>query len=377
MCRTGSGDVCDPDETCTGTADQPCPPDVVQPASFVCNAGSGDLCDPDSLCPGVAAGTCAADVVAPAGTVCNPGSGDLCDPDETCSGNPDQACPSDTVASSSTVCRSAAGVCDAVENCTGVADQTCPADAKEPNTTPCRPSTGSCDAAENCTGSSNTCPADLNQPAGTSCSDGLFCNGSETCDSGGVCQPGTAPCAFVCSEGTDMCLTTACPTTPEPNCLTSAKKLLLVKNKMDNTKDKLIWKFIKGDATTLSDFANPQMTAAYALCIYGGTSGALVATASVQPSATLWSPIGTKGYKYKDQAGSQSGIQKIILKSGAAGKTKALVKGKGSLLPDPLDLGPLGTNVTVQLLNHESGVCLETIFTAPKKDDTSLYKSKQ
>jgi len=59
---------------------------VVAPSTTVCRTGSGDLCDPDETCRGVPGGACAADVVTPAGTLCNPGSGDLCDPDETCSG---------------------------------------------------------------------------------------------------------------------------------------------------------------------------------------------------------------------------------------------------------------------------------------------------
>jgi hypothetical protein len=267
-------------------------------------------------------------------------------------------------------------VCDAAENCTGTADQPCPADLKEPGGTPCRPATGVCDVAEDCDGASDACPADLFQPDGQSCSDGLFCNGDETCQTGS-CAAGTDPCTFVCSEGTDMCLTTACPNGPQAGCRTSTKKLLLVKNKMDSTKDKLIWKFIKGAATSTADFANPQSTAAYALCIYAGTADALVATLSVPPHNARWQPIGTKGFKYKDASGSASGVQKIILKGGAAGKTKALLKGKGLNLPDPLDSAALGTNVTAQLLNHETGICWETTFSAPKKDTQELYKAKQ
>ncbi len=38
------------------------------------------------------------------------------------------------------------------------------------------------------------------------CSDGLFCSGSETCDAFGVCQPGTEPCPpQLCDEESDTC----------------------------------------------------------------------------------------------------------------------------------------------------------------------------
>ncbi len=50
-------------------------------ASTLCRSGSGDLCDADEVCSG-ASGACPADVVAPIGTVCNAGTGDICDPDE-------------------------------------------------------------------------------------------------------------------------------------------------------------------------------------------------------------------------------------------------------------------------------------------------------
>src|SRR5438094_10544712 len=43
VCRTGSGDVCDPDETCTGSSST-CPADVVQPNTFTCRSAAGE-CD--------------------------------------------------------------------------------------------------------------------------------------------------------------------------------------------------------------------------------------------------------------------------------------------------------------------------------------------
>ncbi len=43
------------------------------------------------------------------------------------------------------------------------------------------------------------------------CSDGLYCNGEERCESG-VCEPGTSPCTGdeVCDEGNDRCTTVDC-----------------------------------------------------------------------------------------------------------------------------------------------------------------------
>ena len=94
LVRTGSGDVCDPNETCTGVAGQPCPTNVVNGSSTVCRVGSGDSCDQDERCPGVPGATCPSnDAPINAGVVCRTGSGDACDENERCTGTPGATCP--------------------------------------------------------------------------------------------------------------------------------------------------------------------------------------------------------------------------------------------------------------------------------------------
>ena len=78
------------------------------------------------------------------------------------------------------------------------------------------------------------------------------------------------------------------------------------------------------------------------------------------PPGSNWSPLGSKGYKYKDQTAAQDGITKIILKGGDAGKSKALVKGKGLNLPDfdsdlPIDEPAAGGAAPQQLERHLLG----------------------
>jgi hypothetical protein len=238
--------------------------------------------------------------------------------------------------------------------------------------------------AETCDGVAATCPPDVNKPDGTSCSDGLFCNGAETCQSG-ACTNGTPPCTGgqICSEGQDACLSSACPAGPSAvgsgpgQCRTAGKNLLLIKNKTDNSKDKLIWKFIKGAATTQVDLADPRTTADYALCIYAGTTNTLVATLNVPPDSSKWTTIGSKGFKFLDTTPyPDAGVQKMILKGGTAGKSKMLVKGRGTNLPDPIDSGSLPMPVTVQLFNYQTGVCFNGTFNSALKNTTTLFKAK-
>jgi len=102
--------------------------------------------------------------------------------------------------------------------------------------------------------------------------------------------------------------------------------------------------------------------------------------ARISSALTLrWSPISTKGYKYKDKTAVNDGITKVIVKGGAAGKSKALVKGKGANLPDfdsnlPIAMGDLP--LVVQLRNNASGVCLEGSFATPKKNQLDQFNAK-
>jgi hypothetical protein len=404
VCRAASpGQVCDQSEFCTGSGPD-CPPDAVKPNTAVCRAAAGacdlaDMCDGTSkFCPAdakstaqcrAAAGvcdvaencdgisnTCPANAFLSSSTPCRTSApGEVCDQTEFCTGS-GANCPTDGVKPNTTLCRASAGACDVSENCDG-SSKFCPADAK--STAQCRAAAGLCDVAESCDGSSNTCPADLSAPDGTGCSDGMFCNGMETCQSGS-CSPGTNPCgSLICDEPTDMCLTDSCPSAPLSTCRTAEKSLILIKDKSDDTKDKLVWKFIKGQSTTFAELSDPTTTADYTLCIYSGGAQTLAGTVNIPPSNMRWSVIGNnKGYKYFDSAAAFDGVQKALLKSSSSNKTKARIKGRGAALPEIL--GPTGLDmpVTAQLINHASSVCWQGSYTGTAKKNTAeQFKAKQ
>jgi hypothetical protein len=85
-CRPGSGDICDPDEVCTGVAGEACPDDVFKSSDYVCRAsGTGDLiCDPPENCPGIAGEMCPDDMLADEGTACGDDSDTACTDPDTC-----------------------------------------------------------------------------------------------------------------------------------------------------------------------------------------------------------------------------------------------------------------------------------------------------
>jgi len=71
-------------------------------------------------------------------------------------------------------------------------------------------------------------------------------------------------------------------------------------------------------------------------------------------------------------------VQKVSLKASDDNKTKALLKARGTELPDGI-LGAMGleTPVTAQLVNHSSGICWQGSYTTPKKNTDEQFKAKQ
>lgn len=166
--------------------------------------------------------------------------------------------------------------------------------------------------------------------------------------------------------------TPTCGAAPVAGCRTPAvgqKALLLLKDQADSTKDKLIWKWIKGSATSkVPDFGTPLTSTSYILCIYDSTP-ALISSAvapadelcNVASPTACWADKPT-GFKYKDVDLTPNGVQQILLKEGLAEKAKIIVKGKGANLVMPSM--PLSQPVTVQLRNS-TGVCWEAVYSAP------------
>jgi hypothetical protein len=193
-------------------------------------------------------------------------------------------------------------------------------------------------------------------------------------DQRGYLRPGIGH--TVCSIGSyeaDGVPPTGC-VGPATGCLTAAKSVVVIKKDAeDDTQDKLDWKWLKGTETSLQELGAPTGATSYTLCLYAGRASATVAL----PAGSNWQTAGSKGFKYKDKSGTPNGAQKALLKSGAAGKAKALVKGKGANLPDSL-VPPLSLPATVQLVNDTNSICFEAVYSAADviKNDAGQFKAK-
>jgi len=167
------------------------------------------------------------------------------------------------------------------------------------------------------------------------------------------------------------------PVAPQNGCRQAVKSSFRYRNSADDAKDKLTWKWRKGDATALLDFRDPTASSDYQLCVFAETAAAptLLLGAAVPANATSWRVLGDSSYKYADLAGAADGMKSILLRAGAGGTAKILLKGQGASLADPsLPLTLATTAVRVQLTNQSNGVCWESLFplSSITADDRSI-----
>ncbi|MBW1881324.1 MAG: hypothetical protein JRJ84_23460, partial [Deltaproteobacteria bacterium] len=196
-------DVCTGVETCDALLDcqagtpldpddgVPCTDDSCDPVTGVANVANDANCDDADVCNG--AETCDALLDCQAGTPLDPDDGvactdDSCDPVTGVANVPNDAFCDNGL------------FCDGAESCDLFAD--CQAGAA-----PCDDGVGC--TLDSCDEGSDSCSY---VPSDALCSNGLFCDGVETCDALADCQAGAAPCndgvgctLDNCDEGGDSC----------------------------------------------------------------------------------------------------------------------------------------------------------------------------
>jgi hypothetical protein len=138
-------------------------------------------------------------------------------------------------------------------------------------------------------------------------------------------------------------------------------------NSTEDRKDGFTWKWTVGSATDVAAFKTPTTNdPTYRLCIYDGSGSAQPLLEADVPSGDGWRAT-SSGFKYKGTFRTTlSGITRVQLKAGTAGKAKVLVKGVGPLLYLPAT-ETLAPDVIVQLL-IDDGVtteCFKTAFPGP------------
>jgi len=173
--------------------------------------------------------------------------------------------------------------------------------------------------------------------------------------------------------------TSACAPAPLGGCGQSARSTILLKDREPDSRDQLVWKWLKGAATTKAEFGDPLTADDYELCMYdanGLVSSSRVPAGGVCAKGKPCWKEQSKGYRYADKDRTPDGMDRLQLKEGVAGKAKVLVKGKGLRLDLPA-LATLAAPVTVQAINAASGRCWEAVYAPPfLRQDAEQFKAK-
>jgi CSLREA domain-containing protein len=184
-------------------------------------------------------------------------------------------------------------------------------------------------------------------------------SGTAACDKGAFEREGAADCPAAL-----------------PVCETATKSKLSVKDATpDAGKDQLNWKF-QGGSTTLTQavLGDPPAGTVWNLCLY---HDATLRAALRTDDPLKWAAIKTKGYQYKDKnkVPTGSGLKKVLLKVGEAGKTQAQFIGKGDNLPDPLPLSSIPLDVTVVARNSSTATCFSATYLTAKKNLANVLQA--
>jgi len=170
-----------------------------------------------------------------------------------------------------------------------------------------------------------------------------------------------------------------CPPSPAV-CRTAGSSVFTFKNRADPNNNRLVWRWLKGEATTTAEFLDPTTTVTTALCLYAGTAASLIGEATLPPSASLWhvgENVGADGEKiwYKDPSAATDGVRYVLLRSGGAGDARIIVKARGAATPS-VATPFLSLPLIVQLHQDDGPPCWGSTFTAARVNTATKFKSK-
>jgi hypothetical protein len=155
-----------------------------------------------------------------------------------------------------------------------------------------------------------------------------------------------------------------------------------IRNDATDTRDRLQWKWRRGESPTTDDFKDPvHGSATYRVCVYDESENPQpLLESDVPPGGTCgrrpcWKSTGYGLFVYRNRAGTPDGITGVTLKPGATLRAKVQVKGRGAALQLP-QLG-LTLPVTVQLVIRDSlsTECWQTTYSTARDNDAARFRA--
>jgi hypothetical protein len=150
-------------------------------------------------------------------------------------------------------------------------------------------------------------------------------------------------------------------------------RLLLV-DQSNNARDRLVWRWERGEWTTLSEFGDPTTSTTYTLCIWDelAETPTLVSETTIPPG-DRWTPV-TNGYRYVDSHRVHGGVRRVILKAGGDRQARIAMRGKGENLWVPGLPLQQDSHVTVQLVNENA--CWEAEYSTFVRRDSERFDAR-
>jgi cysteine-rich repeat protein len=193
------------------------------------------------------------------------------------------------------------------------------------------------------------------------------------------CDDGNTSAGDGCSA---ECRFEACAASPAGTCRAPdpSRSAVKLKHGSSPARDDFRWSWKSSSGTTLADLGDPQATDAYQLCVYDQSAlpqprmNLGVRAAGDCDGTPCWTAAASTGFRYRHKRRTPSGVDQLLMRSAASGKTRFKTKGKGEHLA--LATTPLAGTVTVEL--HKiaaSPVCWQATYTTPRRNDPLQYRA--
>jgi len=148
-------------------------------------------------------------------------------------------------------------------------------------------------------------------------------------------------------------------------------------------KDRMSWKWLRGEATGADDFRTATSAMPLALCFYQDDGNGprlsfektIRGDAVVKPGKEAWR-ASSSGWVYKDGTRRNSAISKMKLRAGLDGRAAIKISANGPSLDLPRMPVAATPAVTMQLHSVESAVCWSSTFSSPSTNTAKLFKAR-
>jgi hypothetical protein len=173
-----------------------------------------------------------------------------------------------------------------------------------------------------------------------------------------------------------------CSPAPRTDCrerTIAGRGVLLLDAGATPAKDRLVWRWVKGEASAPADLGDPFDTTNVAFCLYDASGAAQPILDAVAPAGgtcrerPCWRTLGAAQIEYLDPETDPDGLRRLRLTPGPDGDAFLTVVGKGANLGLPA--GPLSLPVTAQVQTADGECWSATYQTLVRRNEVGLFRA--